>query len=363
MQAVSLPQVQKVQITLVNGATLKSRRKYDRGGKFWQTYQITNPAHKKEQMPIVSGKSSGTNFHLAVLDFDYIAPGFTSYSEIAALFDIPGCVVTASPSGKLKVFVSIKWKNAYPDTNEVLEVLKDAIIPPKLWTSVDKAGLWNFFLSDSIATALSNVAHLPYADLTHSNIDSDRNKPLKVQSFTYRIADICTPAMYDSFINRGRKGAAERESFVRLLIASYGLCSKHGWQLSQPCIAEQLNVAKGSVNAWFKMFVDKGWLRKASNRYVPGVDAICYYAGAELLDQVRDYKINNPHNVRKITHKLPVAGEYHIYFLRLSKKLPNWADYKEALEATPGMNRKRWKHAKGVFKCDRNKELKRMRNL
>lgn len=366
MQAVSLPQTQKVQIAVVGGATLKSRRKHDCGGKFWQTYQITNPAHKKEQMPLVSGKSSGTCFHLVTLDYDVLAPGFTSYAQMAELFDNPACTVTVSPSGKLKVFVSIKWYNASPNTEEVLEAVKRDICPPELWTALDKKSLFYFYLTSDAAEALQDVSLGCYLDWSklgkdiHSSIVSDSSKTKESQTFSYKIAETEVPETYSKFVAKANRGWQARELFVKILIASFSLNKGSGWGLSQQSIATQLNVSEGAVNAWFKHFQETGWLKKVNNKYIVGLQAIKYVAGFELVKDIANYKeTQKVHNVRQLPKKFPNKGEFHKYFLSLSRRCGNWDEFKKALDALPGMNYKRYKHALSIFNCDvrrRNKK-------
>ena len=351
-------QPNKYQITLPNGASLFSRRTWDKGGKFWQQYQLIKPGASKQQLPLVSGKSSGTQHHLAVLDFDVLAPGFTSYYEMAALFDSPQCVVTASPSGKLKVFVNIKWRDAFPKDAEVLAFLKDAVCPPALWSAVDKKGLWNFYLTEDAANLLSSLSALPFCDVSKPQqfdkyIVSDSSKLIESQRFTYKIANTHVPSRYEEFIARKNRGWQGRESFVKILIASYRLNGASGWGLSQRSIAEQLDVSVGAVSAWFKHFQEAGLLKKVSNRYIVGLEAIRYVAGFELIKDVEAYRQSQKvNNVRALPKAFPKDGEFHQYFLHLAGKYQSWQSFKEVLDTVPNMTYKRYKHAVGIFNCN-----------
>lgn len=358
MSALQKTQPIRAQITLVDGSTLKSRNTFDRSGKFWQSYQIIKPGVSKQHLPLVSGKSSGGQFHLAVLDFDFLAPGFTSYGEMAALFDNPACTVTASPSGKLKVFVQIKWRDSTPQDSDVLEFLKSEVCPPELWSSIDKKGLWNFYLTGGAADALSFVSSGLFLDasLYISNMVSVSSKEVESQRFSYKVADTSIPATYEEFVARKNRGWEAREIFVKILLASYRLNGGSGWGLSQRALATQLGVSISSVNGWIKHFKETGWLTKVSNRYIHGVEAISYVAGFDLIKDVAAYKESQKvNNVRQMPKKLPKNGEYHAYFLSLAAKYPSWQLFKDSLEATPGMNRKRYKHAEGIFNCQLRK--------
>jgi len=359
-------QTPKVTLQLPNGSVLKSRYTHERGGKFWRTYTYVDPSAQKLQMPLVSGVSSGTNQHVIALDFDYIAPKYASYSEMADdLYEVPGAIVSVSPSGRLKAFVVINWYNNYPDMDKVAAKINE-ILPDGLKGKFDAKGMKTFYLSAAIAESLSSLdASLVWNWDTLSDIVSDRNNVIESKHsgrFSYHSFDGQLPAAYELFVNRGRKGAADRECFIRILIACQGLATSKGWSLSQLDMALYLGVSPSVVHGWIKACIDAGLLKTVSHSYIVGLRAKTYAATGALLESIRSYKASLSH-VARLPKALPKDGEFYSYLLSLSRTLSSWDDYKRVVLALPGIEKKgRYKMAESIFKCDRKKACALLKN-
>ena len=356
-----LDEYQKVTLQLSNGSVLKSKFVFGKGS-FWRHYHQIHPQQPKLQMPLVSGFSSGSDMHVACLDFDILPPGYTSFEQIIdALLDLPGVMACKSPSGRAKGFIVFKWHNHHPSTNQVIARLNE-LLPDSLKDMFDKKGVDRFFLSTEAAACLKGLASASFLDwgteeYKDSNIVMGRNNAVDSYTFSYHMADEDQlPTELAPFINRGKHGWEKRLKFCRILVAMFGLANKDGFSLPQKSLAEQIGVTSAVIGTWLEWFRTNGLLKKVSNSYIVGLKAIKYTAQGPLLESIKSRR-NIISYAITLPKRPPQDGEFYTYFLSLSKKLPNWLDYKTVVAELPGIQYKgRYKMAERIFKLDRIKE-------
>jgi len=351
-----------VSLTLPNGAILRSKNLYDRG-TFTRLQHSINPGHKKLQMPLLGLFSSGTDFHVAALDFDYVPTGVASFEALKELlWDVPGLVVCNSPSGRVKAFATFRWGNHHPDANRVAERLNE-LLPDVLKDKFDKKGISRCFLSTEVSGCLSGLGSSSYFDWSeegteqgNSNIVCDSYSPIISRSFSYHLADQDTlPHELQEFINPTRRGHEARLKFCRIMVASFGLTES--FSLPTKTIGEQCGVDSSTVSTWLKWFRDNNLLVKLSNSYIVGLTAIKYKAIGVLRAAIIKRKQGLSY-ITVLPKKLPKDGQFYRFFLSLSaRKLP-WLQFKSLLDAVPGIEYKnRYQMAKNIWECDRRKEV------
>ena len=353
----------KVSLRLPNGAVLRSKKTFEKG-TFWRTYYYVHPHLPKIRSPLVSGFSSHSNMHLGVIDIDELPPGFSSFDQVVeALLDLPGIMACRSHSGRAKGFFVFKWATHYPDAKQVVARLK-SILPSTLANSFDEKGVSRFFLSTEVAECLKDLSSASFFDWSDagagtrdSNIVSDSPNIIESLDFSYHLSDETNiPESFELFINRKGKGWESRSKFCQIILAMFGLANKEGFSLPQKSIGDQIGVSNGAVGVWLKWFMEKGLLQKVSNSYIVGLKAIRYTAHGDLLNAIVERKQQTKYAIT-LPKQLPGDGEFYSYLLSLSKKLPNWLDYKTVVASIPGIQYKnRYKMAENIFQHDRKKE-------
>lgn len=354
----------RTEIILPNGSHLRCKYFYEKTS-FWKTYSFVHESYQKRQCPLYSGFSSGTDLFVAALDFDTLPPGYESYEAVIdALLALPGITACHSPSGKAKGFLMFRSASKSPNLTWVVNQL-NAVLPANLRNRFDPKGIRNFFVTDSIHSTLVDwlecsalVYDWTLDSGTDSNIVSNRNKLVHSGRFSYRQFEGDLPARYQGFIHGARRGAAEREKFVRIVTGCFGLANDQGWSLAQADLAAFIGTTQHTVGRWIQMFIANGWLWKASNSYIVGLKAIKYNAIGDLRSDILSRKKTMNH-AKTLIARPPTNGEFYHYLLRLSKAIPSWDSYKMIVESLPGIERKgRYKMATAIFCLDRRKESK-----
>jgi hypothetical protein len=360
MNFVRIPkeEYKQVTLTLPNGAVLRSKSTFSKTN-FWRTYHNVHSKQVKLQMPLVGSFSSGSDMHLAVLDYDVLPKGYTWEQLENELWELPGIRVCRTISGHLKGFLVFKWHNHHPSTNQVIARLKEVI--PESLHGFDNKGVSKFFLSEGVAECLKDLHLSSFLDWCEeykdSNIVQEMNSVVDSYTFSYHMADEDQlPAELTPFINTSKRGSDKRIKFCIILVAMFGLANKDGFSLPQKSLAEQVGVSSGVVAAWLEWFRINGLLKKVSNSYIVGLKAIKYTAQGPLLEAIKSRRVSINYSIT-LPKRPPQDGGFYRYFLSLSKKLPNWLDYKTVVAELPGIQYKgRYKMAERIFKLDRIKE-------
>lgn len=348
---------------LPNGSALHIKHPTDKGSQsqWWRTWtNNTNIKTNKAFLPILGGFSSHTDMHMVFVDFDFLPKQFKSWDELAEYCEseVVGTCVLRSVSNKVKLCLILKWvgEQKIPNT-ELLPVIINDRLPESLRDQFDKKGMTSTYLTESIATKLSEFLRKPAfftvrAEEYSSIVLESVNNTEIVQYFTNS-----GPLPENEFVSN-TAGWKDRERFLRVLTAMHNL--RTGFGLPQKSLAAFLGVSQATISQWIKRLVDMGWLKPISRSYIVGIRAINYTAHGPLLEMVKHHEQSQVFPIALPRH-LPKDGEYYKFLCSLSKRCKSWSEFSLALEHIPDIVKKgRLRMAYAIRRCD---DLKSRRTL
>ena len=280
---------------LPNGSCLRFTLRWVKGGQ--QRWPLTSIGYltpeilsgPKERLPIVGLWNSGTAQHLVAADFDDLPEGFASwdnfYQFCYSLFRHIA-VVTRSPSQKVKIFFVITFSHPQEMTRAIaLETLEAYLLISShdLFECIDNScsALATARINKSIFEGLSEAHSLIPLDAIGEEIDETFNK---YNNSNGSLTQHSGPLHEE--VSQWVKGDGRREKFIRILLASFSLCSKEGFDIPQTKFGRECNVTPMAIGNWLRRLRECGWLRLVDPNYERGKKAMTYVAAGHLREEI-----------------------------------------------------------------------------
>lgn len=360
----NLPKHDIDRFTMPNGSDLAIKLPRDTGGQFawWRKYtKRAEPGTPKNSLPLLGCWSSRTQQHLLVADFDVKdCPNWTTMEATRSIIEWSclDALVCTSPSGGIKVFFTVEFKDLQADQDFVMnEATAQAFLKERLPTThhwFDRRGLKVCYLSPSISKALS--IWLPEAPV--SSVQRVENEDIDSivlnSSFIKYNKDI--PEWALSFTKPHLKGHEARTEFIRILLSCWNLVD--GWSMPTKALGASCGVPCGTVSRWLKELQEAGLLTLLDPSYIVGIKAKKYQAKGALTDFIKFHiaSYRKPSTPRVIP--TPKPGSYYPTLLFLSRAILTDNDYYRTIDSLPEMNRDRMRQARAIRNCDKRKAAK-----